>query len=73
MFNSPSLLDILRAQASALRPSTQSDMPPDWGPIYLDAPEFEECERQVRTPQRPSPAILEGAALLRRLRIKETG
>ncbi len=41
---------------------------PDWGPVRLDDQEFADFERCMTSPQEPSPAMLEAAELLRRLR-----
>jgi hypothetical protein len=38
-----------------------------WNPIYLDADEFAEFEKHMKSPPTPTPAISKGDELLRKL------
>ena len=38
-----------------------------WGVVYLDASEFATFEKCMQSPQPPTPSIVEGAELIRRL------
>lgn len=37
----------------------------DWGPVYVSPEEFDELERSLQTPQKPTDSILRGAQFLR--------
>ena len=39
----------------------------EWGAVYLDASAFAELEKCIQEPQRPTPSILKGAALIQSL------